>query len=84
MELVDSQTGEQIAAAVDRQMLGEDAVIGSANFSHDEKFREATRACRGWALRLREFMDSIEELSEDDVARIEATQVPYGGEAKQP
>jgi hypothetical protein len=84
MELVDSQTGEQIVAAVDRQTLGENAVIGSANFSRDEKFQEAVRACRGWSLRLREFMDSAEELSEEDVARIEATQVPYGSEPKLP
>jgi hypothetical protein len=82
MELVDSVTGEQIAAVVDRQTLGEGAVIGSANFSRDERFQEATRACRGWALRLREYMDSIEDLSEDDVARIEATQQPYGRDEK--
>ena len=82
MELVDSVTGEQIAAAVDRQNLGEGAVIGSVTFSRDEKFQAATRACRAWAQRLREFLDDAEELSEDDVARIEATQKPYGQEEK--
>jgi hypothetical protein len=82
MELVDSETGEQIAAAVDRHSLGEGAMIGSVNFSREEKFQEATRVCRAWAQRLREFMDDAEELSDDDVARIEATQKPYGQEEK--
>jgi len=82
MELGDSVTGEQIAAVVDRQNLGEPAVIGSANFSRDERFEQATRACRVWALRLREFMDSVEELSEGDVARIEENQKPYGQDEK--
>ena len=78
MELVDSETGEQIAAAVDHLTLGEGAEIGSENFSRDEKFRQATQACRGWAYRLREFLDEAEELSEEDVDRIEANQRPYG------
>ena len=76
MELTDSETGEQIAAVVDRRNLGEGAEIGSE--THDERFREATRACRGWASRLREFLDDAEELSEEDVDRIEANQRPYG------
>ena len=62
VELVDSETGEQIAAAVDRQNLGEGAVIGSVNFSREEKFRAATQAFDGWAARLREFLDSEHEL----------------------
>ena len=78
MELVDSETGEQIAAVVDKHNLGEGALIGSVNFSHDEKFQEATRVCRAWTQRLREFLDDAEELSDDDVERIEATQAPYG------
>ena len=82
MELVDSETGEQIAAAVDHQNLGEGAVIGSVTFARDEKFQEATRACRAWAQRLREFLDDAEELSEDDVARIEVAQRPYGHDEK--
>jgi hypothetical protein len=76
IELVDSETGEQIAAAVDRQKLGEDAVVGSATFSREEKFRAATQAFDGWAARLREFLDSAHELSEEDVARIEASNKP--------
>jgi hypothetical protein len=77
MELVDSETGEQVAAAVDRQNLGEGAVIGSATFTHDEKFRAATQAFDGWASRLRQFLDSASELSKEDVDRVEATNFPY-------
>ncbi len=80
VELVDSETGEQIAAAVDRQNLGEGAVIGSVNFSREEKFRTATQAFDGWAARLREFLDSAHELSKEDITRIEASQQPYGAE----
>jgi len=77
IEFVDSQTGEQIAAAVDRQTLGEGAMVGSTTFSQDEKFRAATEAFDGWAKRLRDFLDSAHELSKDDIARTEATNFPY-------
>jgi hypothetical protein len=77
MELVDSETGEQIAAAVDEQPLGEGAMIGSTNFSREEKFRAATQAFDGWAARLRQFLDSASELSKEDVDRVEATNFPY-------
>lgn len=80
MELVDSETGEQIAAAVDRQNLGEGAMIGSANFSRDEKFKSATQAFDGWADRLRAFLDSAEELSVDDKAKADKSYHPYGEE----
>jgi hypothetical protein len=82
MELVDSETGEQIAAAVDRQNLGEGAVIGSASFTREEKFRAATRAFDGWAHRLRNFMDSASERSPEDVARIEDSNFPYATPGK--
>jgi len=77
IEFVDSETGQQIAAAVDRQTLGEGATVGSVNFSREEKFRAATQAFDGWAKRLREFLDSAHELSKDDVARAEGTNFPY-------
>jgi len=77
VELVDSETGEQIAAAVDRQNLGEGATVGSATFSREEKFRAATQAFDGWAFRLRRFLDSANELSKDDIDRVEATNFPY-------
>jgi len=44
IEFVDSETGQQIAAAVDRQNLGEGAMVSSVNFSREERFRAATQA----------------------------------------
>lgn len=79
LELVDSETGEQIAAAVDRENLGQGAVIGSANFSRDEKFRAATQAFDGWASKLRAFLDAAHEPPAADVARIDGDYRPYGG-----
>ncbi len=79
MELVDSETGEQIAAAVDRETLGEGASVGSATFSREEKFRAATEAFDGWAGRLRAFLDLSMELPPEDVARALASYRPYGG-----
>jgi hypothetical protein len=81
MELVDSVTGEQIAAAVDRQNLGSGAVIESANFSHEEKFAAAREALDGWAARLREFLDSAEELSPRDQDRADTSYRPLEGPA---
>ena len=80
IELVDSQTGEQIAAVVDRQHLGEGAMVSSAMFSREEKFRAATEAFDGWGRRLRNWLDSAEELSKDDIARVEGTNFPYASE----
>jgi len=77
IEFVDSEGGQQIAAAVDRQNLGEGATVGSIDFSREEKFRLATQAFDGWAKRLREFLDSAHELSKDDIARAEGTNFPY-------
>lgn len=80
IELVDSETGQQIAAAVDRQNLGEGAMVGSVDFFREEKFRAATQAFDGWAQRLRDFLDSAEQPSEDDVARAERTNFPYASD----
>jgi hypothetical protein len=78
MEMVDSVTGEQIVAAVDRQNLGQGAVVGSVNFSRDQKFEAAKEAFDGWAARLRDFLDSAQELSADDSKRADASYRPYG------
>ena len=79
-ELVDSVTGEQIAAAVDRQSLGEGAMIGSASFTREEKYQAAMEAINGWAARLRAFLDSAEELSAEDAAKADHSYKPYGAE----
>jgi len=63
MELVDSETGEQVAAAVDKQRLGDGIVFGSVNFSRDENFQAARRALDGWAARIRGFLDETSPVS---------------------
>jgi hypothetical protein len=77
LEMVDSVTGEQIVAAVDRQNLGAGAVVGSAQFSRDERFAAAKEAFDGWATRLRDFLDSAHELSKPDADRADASYRPY-------
>jgi len=76
--MVDSVTGEQIAAAIDRQNLGEGAVVGSEDFSREEQFAAAREAFDGWAARLRDFLDSAEELPKADADRADASYRPYG------
>ena len=44
MELVDSETGERIAALVDKEDLGEGAEVGASEFSRMEKFELAKEA----------------------------------------
>jgi len=78
IELVDSVTGEQIAAAVDRQSLGAGAIVGAANFSKEDKYDAARDAFEGWAIRLRDFLDSAMELSPTDAQRADESYQPYG------
>ncbi len=82
MEMVDSVTGEQIAAAVDRQNLGAGAVVGSETFSRDEKFAAAKEAFDGWAQRLMDFLDSANELSAEDAQRADESYRPYSAAPK--
>jgi hypothetical protein len=77
MELLDSETGEQIAAFVDKEPLGEGAEVGSANFSRYEKFMAARQAFDGWAGRVRTFLDSAHELTGEDAARAVHSYRPY-------
>ncbi len=58
MEVLNVETGEQVAAAVDRKPLGDGIVFGSVNFTRDENFRAARRALDAWAARVREFLDT--------------------------
>jgi hypothetical protein len=78
MEMVDSVTGEQIAAAIDRQNLGSGAIVGAVAFSRDEQFAAAKEAFDGWAVRLREFLDSAHERSAGDQQRADESYRPYG------
>jgi len=77
VELVDSETGERIAAAVDRTNLGAGAEIGAVNFSREEKFAAAREAFDEWASRLRNFLDSAHELKGEDLTRADKSYKPY-------
>ena len=77
IELLDSETGEQIAAMVDRANLGSGAEIGEVQFSRREKWRAAREAFDGWAGRVREFLDAAHELSPPDAERADKSYRPY-------
>ncbi len=80
LELVDSQTGERIAAMVDRAKLGAGAEVGAEQFSRLEKFAAAKEALNEWASRVRIFLDSAHELKGEDAARADKAYQPYGAE----
>jgi hypothetical protein len=77
MELVDSETGERIAAAVDQTNLGAGAEVGAENFSRLEKFAAAKDAFNEWASRLRMFLDSAHALKGEDAVRADKSYQPY-------
>jgi hypothetical protein len=78
MELVDSETGERIAAMVDRTQLGAGAEVGAESFSRLEKFAAAREALDEWASRVRTFLDAAHELTGEDAARADKAYQPYG------
>jgi hypothetical protein len=80
MELVDSESGERIAAMVDRANLGAGAEVGAEHFSRMEKFAAAKEAFDEWASRVREFLDSAHELTGEDADRADKSYQPYGAE----
>jgi Protein of unknown function (DUF3313) len=84
IELLDSETGEQIAAMVDRTTLGAGAEVASTNISKNEKSRAAREAFDEWASRVREFLDAEHELSEQDAQRADKSYQPYGAETATP
>jgi len=77
MELVDSETGERIAAMVDRANLGAGAEVGGEDFSRAEKFAAAREAFDDWASRVRTFLDSAHELKGEDAERADQSYQPY-------
>lgn len=81
MELVDSVSGERIAAAVDKAALGSDAEVGAYRFERVEKYMAARQAFDEWAARVREFLDSEHELSPEDAKRASDAYKPYGSSA---
>jgi Protein of unknown function (DUF3313) len=62
-ELVDSQSGEQIAALVNKERLGAGDQNRSASFSRDERFAGAKSAFDEWASLVRTFLNSAHQLT---------------------
>lgn len=80
MELVDSVSGERIAAMVDKAPLGASAEVGAEHFSRVEKFAAARDAFDEWASRVREFLDSSVQPTDEEISRRKTAYVHYGGE----
>jgi hypothetical protein len=78
MELVDSETGEQIAALVDQQYLGEGAEIGNTDVARQARWAAAREAFDGWASRVRNFLNLSTELSPEESDRADKSYEPYG------
>ena len=78
-ELVDSESGEVIAAAVDTAKLGSGAEVGTTHFSRMERFEAAKAAFDEWASRLRDFLDAEHEIEGGpDEERASESYQPYG------
>jgi hypothetical protein len=78
IELLDSVTGEQIVAAVDREPLGDGAAIAAGNISRHEKSLAARQAFDEWASRLRAFLNSAHELKGEDAKKADESYQSYG------
>jgi len=77
MELLDSETGDVIAAAVDKANLGAGAEVAAGSVSRDEKMAAARDAFDEWASRLRAFLDSAHELKGPDIEKADKAYKPY-------
>jgi hypothetical protein len=77
-ELIDSVTGERIAAAVDREPLGDGAEVAAGNMLRHEKSLAARHAFDEWAQRLRAFLNDAHELKGDEIKRADESYQPYG------
>jgi hypothetical protein len=82
LELVDSVTGEEIAALVDKENLGQGVEIGATNLTREEKWASAREAFDGWAERVHMFLNASTELSAEDADRADKSYVPYGAAPK--
>jgi hypothetical protein len=78
LELVDSVTGEVIAAALDKEAAGEGEIGSGA--SREQRFHLAKVAMDTWAHRVREFLNAEHELSPEDSAKADASYKPYDEE----
>jgi hypothetical protein len=82
IEFIDSETGEQIAAMVDREPLGEGAEVGSAAISRHEKSVAARAAFDEWASRVRTFLNRAHDIEGEDAERVQRSYEPYGAAPK--
>lgn len=67
IELLDSETGQQIAALVDTENLASRVGIDAPNLTRQEKWAVARDVFDHWAVRMRNFVDPEFEESSDDV-----------------
>jgi len=77
LELVDSETGERIAAAVDKANLGEGAKLEYSRVTKVEKAAAAKEAFDSWAARIRDFLDAAHELKGEDAKKADEAYQPY-------
>ena len=80
MELVDSVTGERIAAMIDKAALGAGAEVGAEQFSKVNKFAAAREAFDEWAWRVRQFLDVSMQLNPEEAAKAVQSYRPYGAD----
>ena len=80
MELVDSETGDQIAALVDGENLGKGVEYGTVSLTRAEKWESAREAFDGWAERVKNFLNASIEMSAEDADRADKSYVPYSAE----
>jgi len=78
MELVDSVTGERVAALVDKANLGAGAEVGAEQFSKVAKFAAAREAFDEWSWRVRLFLDVSMQLNPEEAARAIKSYRQYG------
>jgi hypothetical protein len=76
-ELVDSVTGERIAAAIDRAKIGEGVKLSSSKVSQVAVEGDVEEALEEWAMRFREFLDNWHELKGEDAERADKAYQPY-------
>ncbi len=78
LELVDSVSGEVIAAVVDTEAV-EGGEVGHVHLSREERFAAARTGMDNWAVRVREFLNAAHERSSEDADRADKALRPYSG-----
>jgi hypothetical protein len=79
LELLDSVTGDVVAAALDKEAAGA-GEVGPGQLSREERFQLARVAMDTWAGRVREFLNAAHELSPQDAEKADKSYKPYRSE----